>query len=897
MPRVHTDETSEPTAGVIPTTPPAGVASPWSARYTGEVQLDAAGPWRFYLSANGKAKLWVDDVVVVDAWAAHTNPVAGADVTLTAGRHRIRIDYVPEGAALLGVSWDPPGSAPLALLPADKVFPRYGAAVRATTDETAGLLAGGATTTVVDTLLEHDDTTVPARLVSKTIVDPLGEALTTTSGYQPVGPNQTLKRTSRTLPGGSTTTYEFYPGGSAPACGGGFSGALRQSSGPDPGAGATRQVTRYSYDLRGQVAGSHRNGEAGSACTTLDKRGRPETVTVPAFDGVAARTVTMAYAKVEAAKRNPLVTTVSEPGLGTIEARVDLLGRVVSYTDAWGNVTTYTYDQAGRPTQTNGPGGSRVTTYDPKGRAWKQALGPSQLAQATYDDTTGQLVSVAYGNGTALAEIGRSGAGATTRLAWTAAGGAPLATDEVARSRTGRVTDEKVDGDDAYPGTPSFGSAGSMNFHYDPVGRLRTAKVAGHDLAYEFAAAAACGDLTAAGRNTNRTRVSDNGTGTDFCYGLDDRLLSTSPATVSLTYDTRGNADLLDGQELVFDGANRHVVTKVAGQAKVTYTRDATDRIVGRVEAGQPAVRYGHAGPGDAPTFVTDDQNALQQSFLSLLGGVSVTVTGSSQAWSYPNVHGDVMATADATGAKQGDTLRYDPDGKPLGATPDNLAGNFDYGWLGQHQRPLEHADGLTPVIEMGARPYLPSIGRFLAQDPVEGGSANAYDYVSGDPVNGLDLTGMVQTEPDPVTYSACVDLTPYNQDVVESLTCEGYRQAAFLRSVGLPYDFAAPPLAIPPRPHGESVLGALGRGLTTAPGHVAGFVRQAAANPIVVGVVKFASGCAAATVFAIKQTAWIQGLALASGVGEIPNGVVLGLACIGGGTLAASMRGFKIPS
>lgn len=43
----------------------------------------------------------------------------------------------------------------------------------------------------------------------------------------------------------------------------------------------------------------------------------------------------------------------------------------------------------------------------------------------------------------------------------------------------------------------------------------------------------------------------------------------------------------------------------------------------------------------------------------------------------------------------------------------------------------------------MGARPYDPSLGRFLAVDPVEGGSLNNYDYAAQDPVNKFDLNGM----------------------------------------------------------------------------------------------------------------------------------------------------------
>jgi RHS repeat-associated protein len=176
-----------------------------------------------------------------------------------------------------------------------------------------------------------------------------------------------------------------------------------------------------------------------------------------------------------------------------------------------------------------------------------------------------------------------------------------------------------------------------------------------------------------------------------------------------------------------------------------------------------PVVRYGFSGGGDTADLTLDAAGAVVEQTVGLPGGSSVTRRpGSTDVWSHPNLRGDVAATSGPSGAKIGATFTYDPYGSPLGTLPDNSAGSLDYGWLGQHQRPLEHQAGLLPIIEMGARQYDPTLGRFLEVDPVEGGSCNDYDYVCADPVGGRDLDGLTG-QPQECNGQTCVDGRRYS--------------------------------------------------------------------------------------------------------------------------------------
>jgi RHS repeat-associated protein len=622
----------------------------WGVRLTGSIKLPEIGNHTFKVKSDDGAILWIDDKLVIGDWAdgAYRDHTGTAFNNTTANSwHRIRLDYYNKavGTTLdtdghLELFKTAPGGTETSAI-GSLLTPRYGLTTsNKVFDSTVG-----------DTTITNNFGANPELgLLQNATVDSAGLNYSSSGTYEAQDASGSfLRSTSKTLPGGTTTTYAYYGAtetrdnpcttGTTEAYKQAGMSKLKTETDPDGTGPLAGRVVESIYDDAGRTVATRINTDPWT-CTTYDVRGRTTQTVIPTINGRTGRTVTTNYA----VSNNPLVGSSTDSVAGTATVTIDLLGRTVSATDVFGYQSTLTRDTLGRTTQVVSLKGTEALAYDSLNRITGYSLDGLTYATVTYDQY-GRIANVDYpqsqsgANNLKLSQINRDNLQRTTGSVFTFADGTTMSETVGLSTQKGIVTSDSI---------TQGGKTAGASYQYDTIGRLTQATVDNWQYQYGFGAQASGCSTTPgynanANKNGNRTSYTVTNTATSTsttktnCYSAADRLASSTDTQIGTpTYDDHGNItqiagagtpivftyDANDQNTKIQQGTNRTEYTKSAGGSVLTkkeYRNNTLDKV------------YRNAS-GVLLTCDNANQSncATTDRYVSLPGGVSVTLPAAS---------------------------------------------------------------------------------------------------------------------------------------------------------------------------------------------------------------------------------------------------------------------------
>ncbi|MET8141372.1 RHS repeat-associated core domain-containing protein [Sphaerisporangium sp. NPDC005288] len=583
---------------------------------------------------------------------------------------------------------------------------------------------------------------------SSTLVMDAGETpITTRTRYDARGREIETRLPASNGSDAGTTRIHYFTAGAHPAvaaCGNKpqWSGFLCQKNPAGQPSGLPLPLKTYTYDYFGMpVSQTDSTGTATrTKVTNYDQSGRLISSRIDVAPAGSAGTA-IPDAVYSYDPTTGLATQTASGGR-TIKTTYDDFGRTVSTTDASGNVATFSYTLDSQIATINDGRGTTSFTYggvDALGRAEHRgvrtridASGVGVLTGAY--DASGRLSAQVYPNGLTAANR-YDNVGHTTSLSYTRSGVAWLSFQ----------ADHNIN--DRLVGQSGPGNS-TQRYGYDAAGRLTSVS--------DTYAGECTTRMYTFSLNTNRTSKSTYpGNNAGGC------TTSTTPQVVNQSYD---QADRLTTSGYTYDGFGRTtqipsgdvtggaaltagyfvddmVASLSQGSRTSTFSLDPIGRIMSVSTSGgtgQGTVTNHYAGSDDSPIWVSETDGTWTRNIAGFASLAAIQRSDNTSSLQLTNLHGDIVATSENSPSATGIDGYNEQTEYGVPRTL-NVTSPSRYGWLGGAQRP---GDSLGGLILMGARLYNPQTGRFLQIDPVPGGSANAYEYCTGDPINRTDLQG-----------------------------------------------------------------------------------------------------------------------------------------------------------
>ncbi|HWY18310.1 MAG TPA: RHS repeat-associated core domain-containing protein [Solirubrobacteraceae bacterium] len=468
---------------------------------------------------------------------------------------------------------------------------------------------------------------------------------------------------------------------------------------------------------------------------TYDSAGRPETEAFSSTVGKALPTVTYAYNATSGAPEKQ--STTVEGKTKTVTRVENKLGELESYTDADENKTTYEHDVAGRTTKTNDGKGTQTITFN-------EITGlPSELVDSSHEgmkftatfDVEGNPLIEGYPNGMTVTHTYnpvdqptaleyKKTTHCTEKCVWFS--------DSIIPSIHGQWLEQ----------TSTFSH---QVYSYDNPGRITQVQ--------NTPAGKGCTTrIYTNDEDTNRTSLTTREPGVEgkcateggkiesHTYDTADRLTDTG-----IAYNTFGNITTLpatDAEGHTLTSAyytDNQLATQEQNGQTIGYNLDPAYRTRETISTGKQNsdIISHYPGPGNTPAWTSNPTSGEWSRNILGIGGSLVAIQNNNETpeLQITNLHGDIIAKAYLS--ETATELAAKADTSEFGVPTTTLPAK--YSWLGAIELPTELSSG---IITMGTRSYVPQLGRFLQPDPVPGGSANAYSYTFGDPINSTDPTG-----------------------------------------------------------------------------------------------------------------------------------------------------------